>query len=166
MLIILPFLSFWQKLMGLVLILKYRMNMTTSPQHFISTANTTLRLVIISSQHAMLFAQCLWDCKISPMFYYSSCSCLAESPEKSTYSACKRHKIRRWTYFEYAFGAMPSLVCKNGSVQELKLCFHKYYQVGSLSVIAMLVFFPFPFFLRWYIKFAAPTLTNNVSGKC
>jgi hypothetical protein len=32
---------------------------------------------------------------------------------------------------EYAFGAMPSLVCKNGSVQELRLCFHKDYQVGS-----------------------------------
>ncbi|PUZ53513.1 hypothetical protein GQ55_5G057300 [Panicum hallii var. hallii] len=29
---------------------------------------------------------------------------------------------------EYAFGAMPSLVCKNGSVQELRLCFHKDYQ--------------------------------------
>ncbi|KAL6614007.1 hypothetical protein ACP70R_036277 [Stipagrostis hirtigluma subsp. patula] len=30
---------------------------------------------------------------------------------------------------EYAFGAMPSVVCKNGSVQELRLCFHKDYQV-------------------------------------
>ena len=40
------FLSFWQKFMVLVLILKYMMNMATSPQHFISTANTMLRLVI------------------------------------------------------------------------------------------------------------------------
>ncbi|TVU36183.1 hypothetical protein EJB05_18104 [Eragrostis curvula] len=29
---------------------------------------------------------------------------------------------------EYAFGAMPSVVCNNGSVQELRLCFHKDYQ--------------------------------------
>ena len=142
--------------------------MTTSPQHFISTANTMLRLVIKLS-HLNTPSSLRNVCEIIKFLwyvYYSSCYCLAESPEKSTYSACKRHKIRRWTYFEYAFGAMPSLVCKNGSVQELKLCFHKDYQVGSLSVIAMLVFFPFPFFLRWYIKFAAPTLTNNVSGKC
>ncbi len=30
---------------------------------------------------------------------------------------------------EFSFGAMPSIVCKNGSVQELRLCFHKDYQV-------------------------------------
>jgi hypothetical protein len=48
---------------------------------------------------------------------------------------------------EYAFGAMPSLVCKNGSVQELRLCFHKDYQVGSFfSVIAMMSKAVFPFF--------------------
>ncbi|BAF07001.1 Os01g0897300 [Oryza sativa Japonica Group] len=29
---------------------------------------------------------------------------------------------------EFSFGAMPSIVCKNGSVQELRLCFHKDYQ--------------------------------------
>ncbi|GJM92306.1 hypothetical protein PR202_ga08767 [Eleusine coracana subsp. coracana] len=29
---------------------------------------------------------------------------------------------------EYAFGTMPSVVCSNGSVQELRLCFHKDYQ--------------------------------------
>jgi hypothetical protein len=39
---------------------------------------------------------------------------------------------------EHAFGAMPSLVCKNGSVQELRLCFHKDYQVGSSFSVAMM----------------------------
>ncbi|VAH66990.1 unnamed protein product [Triticum turgidum subsp. durum] len=29
---------------------------------------------------------------------------------------------------DHAFGRLPHLVCKNGSVQELRLCFHKDYQ--------------------------------------
>ncbi|KAL5228923.1 hypothetical protein ABZP36_017188 [Zizania latifolia] len=29
---------------------------------------------------------------------------------------------------DFSFGAMPSIICKNGSVQELRLCFHKDYQ--------------------------------------
>ncbi|XP_020405361.1 ribonuclease 2 isoform X2 [Zea mays] len=37
---------------------------------------------------------------------------------------------------EYAFGAMPSLVCKNGSVQELRLCFHKDYQPRDCTLEA------------------------------
>ncbi|OEL21183.1 Ribonuclease 2 [Dichanthelium oligosanthes] len=41
----------------------------------------------------------------------------------------KRYDVGRIVaVIEYAFGAMPSLVCKNGSVQELRLCFHKDYQ--------------------------------------
>ncbi|WVZ67844.1 hypothetical protein U9M48_016872 [Paspalum notatum var. saurae] len=38
---------------------------------------------------------------------------------------------------EYAFGAMPSVVCKNGSVQELRLCFHKDYQPRDCAVEAV-----------------------------
>jgi hypothetical protein len=32
---------------------------------------------------------------------------------------------------DHAFGSLPHLVCKNGSVQELRLCFHKDYQVHT-----------------------------------
>ncbi|XP_015690657.2 ribonuclease 2-like [Oryza brachyantha] len=35
---------------------------------------------------------------------------------------------------EFSFGAMPSIVCKNGSVQELRLCFHKDYQLRDCVV--------------------------------
>lgn len=35
---------------------------------------------------------------------------------------------------DHAFGRLPHLVCKNGSVQELRLCFHKDYQVVLLLV--------------------------------
>ncbi|KAJ1286632.1 hypothetical protein BS78_03G367300 [Paspalum vaginatum] len=38
---------------------------------------------------------------------------------------------------EYAFGSMPSVVCKNGSVQELRLCFHKDYQPRDCAVEAV-----------------------------
>uniref|UniRef100_A0A453G543 Uncharacterized protein n=2 Tax=Aegilops tauschii subsp. strangulata TaxID=200361 RepID=A0A453G543_AEGTS len=39
---------------------------------------------------------------------------------------------------DHAFGRLPHLVCKNGSVQELRLCFHKDYQVRNRHMGSLL----------------------------
>ncbi|KAL5206278.1 hypothetical protein ABZP36_034487 [Zizania latifolia] len=35
---------------------------------------------------------------------------------------------------DFSFGAVPSIICKKGSVHELRLCFHKDYQMPNLVV--------------------------------
>ena len=88
----------------------------------------------LSSQHGMHFARGMWDCNILP-------ACLTVVLALVLQKALRKAHIRPASgrkyavghivaVIEYAFGAMPSLVCKNGSVQELRLCFHKDYQVG------------------------------------
>jgi hypothetical protein len=50
---------------------------------------------------------------------------------------------------DHAFGSLPHLVCKNGSVQELRLCFHKDYQVPATMYTSSVVQQQLKEFLPW-----------------
>lgn len=140
-----------QKLMEHVVTLKYRMNTTTSLQHSTFTANIMLRLVESIRLAMISFCEAmnnhpLPQHDISLRTRYLRIEIVTFCQRFNTVFTLVLQKALRKAHvyprsgrkysvgyivavIEYAFGAMPSLVCKNGSVQELRLCFHKDYQV-------------------------------------
>ncbi|KAM0829766.1 hypothetical protein ACQ4PT_066661 [Festuca glaucescens] len=98
---------FWvhERHMERVLTPKYRTSTTTSPPHSTSTANT------MSPPNAGFTLQkALRKAHIYPR------------------NGRKYEVGHIIAAIDHAFGRLPHIVCKNGSVQELRLCFHKDYQ--------------------------------------